>query len=238
MQWLVISNNFTYKNVKLLKHFLSQSKMEMQSRMLSAFSSAGSQTRKGFSKLANGGFSTFVKIMMIIITVYVICISATNIAAYAYILRRPGNDSDINDTWCIALIVLNVILMIASLAILIIVIISFFRKGGEKVEAVVNQASMQGAMQGAQIAAQVEATNKAEAAKMDAIENGSTKAGAEAIAQETFRREILKKAQEYRQKIMESQTQPTQPQPLEIDPAQAYAIALGLGLQPPPGYLM
>ena len=183
--------------------------MEMQSRMLSAFSSAGMQTRKGFSKLANGGFSTFVKIIMIIVTVYVVCISATNIAAYAYILRQPKEDQNVNHTWCVALIVLNVVLMIAALAILVITIISFFRKGGEKVAAVVDQAAQQGAMQGAQVAAQVEAANKAETAKVEAIENGSSKAGAEAIAQETYRRELSKKTNEYLQKLTASRVQNT-----------------------------
>jgi len=213
--------------------------MEMQSRMVSAFSSAGSQTRSGFAKLANGGFSTFIKIIMLILTLYLVIISAVNIATYAYILRRPGDDADVNDTWCIALIVLNVITLIAALAIHIVVIISFFRKGGQKVAAVVDQAAMQGAMQGAQVAAQMEAANKAETAKVDAIENGSSKASAEAIAQETYRREFFKKAKEYRDKIASSQGQPMQVQTQnpELDPAQAYAIAQALGLQAPPGYL-
>jgi len=112
--------------------------MSYYQNMKSAFSSAGAQTRKGFSKLANGGFSTFIKIMMIIVTVYVVCISATNIAAYAYILRQPDDQQNVTKTWCIALIVLNIILMLLAFAILIIVIISFFRKGGEKIAEVVD----------------------------------------------------------------------------------------------------
>lgn len=208
--------------------------METQSRMLSAFSSAGAQTRSGFAKLANGGFSTFVKIIMLVLTLYLVIISAVNIATYAYILRRPGNDADVNDTWCIALIVLNVITMIAALAIHIVVIISFFRKGGQKVAAVVDQATQDGAMRGAQMAARIEATNKAENAKIEAVENGSSKASADAIAQETFRREFNKKFNEYQQQIASSQTQNgTMQSNPSLDQSQVINFLQSLGVQLP-----
>jgi len=218
--------------------------MNFQSNVISAFRSAGSQTKATFGKLANGGFSTFVKILILVVTFYIICISATNIAAYAYILRRPGNDSEISDTWCVALIVMNVIMLLASLAIHIITIVSFFRKGGDKVAAVVDQAKMEGADQAIKMAAQVAADNSAKMAEQNAIQNGESAEVAKITRDITYKKDLIKNIQDFQNKIMGGQPgmqgMDMGAMAPEIDPAQAYYTLqrLGLQLQVPQDYMM
>jgi hypothetical protein len=218
--------------------------MNFQSNVISAFRSAGSQTKATFGKLANGGFSTFVKILILVVTFYIICISATNIAAYAYILRRPGNDSDVSDTWCVALIVLNVIMLLSSLAIHIITIVSFFRKGGDKVAAVVDQAKMEGADEAIKMAAQVVADNSAKMAEQNAIQNGESTEVAKITRDVTYKKELIKNIQDFQNKIMGGQPgmqgMDMGGMAPEIDPAQAYYTLqrLGLQLQVPQDYMM
>lgn len=223
--------------------------MNFQSNVISAFRSAGSQTKATFGKLANGGFSTFVKILILVITFYVICIAATNIAAYAYILRRPGNDSEISDTWCVTLIVMNVIMLLASLAIHIITIVSFFRKGGDKIAAVVDQGKMEAADQVIKMAAQVAADNTAKMAEQNAIENGEGTDVAKITRDITYKKELIKNIQDFQNKIMGGGQQNmdmnmnmgmNQSSMPDIDPAQAYYTLqrLGLQLQVPSDYMM
>jgi len=78
---------------------------------------------------ASGGFTVFTKIVIIVITVFVVCITGTNIAAYIYILKKPVEERDVSTVWCATLITLNGLLMLACFAVLVIIIISFFNKG-------------------------------------------------------------------------------------------------------------
>jgi hypothetical protein len=211
--------------------------MSTYQSMTSAFSSAGAQTRKGFAKLANGGFSTFIKIMILVVTFYVICISITNVAAYAYILRRPDDQQNVTKTWCITLIVLNIILAILALAIHIIVIISFFRKGGQKIAEVVDASEKDGINRGVKMAAQVSAAREAEKAKIQSIEDGNSESTAKATADATFRREYIKTLQEIQAKMgTQQQSVATQSAPVSAEQLFATAQSMGLQIQLPPGY--
>jgi hypothetical protein len=78
---------------------------------------------------ASGGFTIFTKIVIIIISVFVVCVTGTNIAAYIYILKKPEEERDVSTVWCATLITLNGLLMLACFAVLVIIIISFSNKG-------------------------------------------------------------------------------------------------------------
>jgi hypothetical protein len=83
-------------------------------------------------KLSQGGWiDTFVRILTLFVSIYIIVVSSTNIAAYAYILRRNQEDPDISKTWCTALIVLNSLILVAAVVIMIFTIIEFFRKSSK-----------------------------------------------------------------------------------------------------------
>ena len=88
-----------------------------------------------------------------------------------------------------------------AFAILVIVIISFFRKGGDKVAEVVDASKQDGIKQGAQIAVQMAAAKEAEKAKVQSIEDGNTEAVAKVAAEQTYRREMMKGLQDVQNKL-------------------------------------
>ena len=69
-----------------------------------------------------GGFTNFVKVIIIVIAIFVIITTVSNIVAYSVILKNPEDEQNISSAWCIAMAVINGLLLVAAVAIIVLII--------------------------------------------------------------------------------------------------------------------
>ena len=76
----------------------------------------------------SGGFTGLVKFVILVICVFVIITTISNIVAYSVILNNPEDEQNISTAWCITMAVVNGLLTLFALYVIFLVIKSLVSK--------------------------------------------------------------------------------------------------------------
>ena len=84
---------------------------------------------KDLADAQSGGFTGVVKFGILVICVFVIITTVVNFIAYLDLYNNPNDADNLSTGWCIAMLAINTLLGLSALTIIIMLIISFVRKG-------------------------------------------------------------------------------------------------------------